>query len=83
MKRALGFAFAVSISMVGLAVTAGAVLQACDSYVCKYKGHDYHVGDTWTDGCLSCRCPPEGAKSAWCNYPACADAGADADGSGQ
>jgi hypothetical protein len=53
------------------------LLAACDRYVCRYKGREYQVGDTWNDGCLSCRCPAEGAKSLWCSSTACPDSGTD------
>ena len=50
----------------------------CSRYSCKYKGTDYHEGDTWIDGCQACRCPAEGSKATWCNPPAsCADASVD------
>jgi hypothetical protein len=50
---------------------------SCHGYSCNYKGHEYHTGDTWTDGCMACHCPAEGTKDTWC-YP-CSDGGADAD----
>jgi hypothetical protein len=55
-------------------------------YTCNYGGHGYQVGDTWTDGCKSCRCPSEGSKSVWCFPLSCSDGsvdgGADADKGG-
>ena len=65
------------LAAVVLTIIAGGLLGACSSYSCKYKGKEYHVGDTWTDGCTRCQCPPEGTKSVWCNDLACPDSGTD------
>ena len=55
------------------------VASACSvhRYTCDYGGHSYQVGDTWTNGCQSCRCPSEGSKSVWCNPLSCADGSVD------
>jgi hypothetical protein len=73
--------FVVSLVPVAvLTVTAGGLLEACSSYSCNYKGTEYHINDTWTDGCLQCHCPPEGTKSVWCTNIGCSDAGTDGGG---
>jgi hypothetical protein len=64
-------------SAAALAGAAGGLFGACSNYSCKYKGTEYHTGDTWTDGCLRCHCPPEGTKDVWCYDSACPDAGID------
>jgi hypothetical protein len=39
------------------------------------NGKEYREGETWIEGCKSCRCPAEGSKAAWCSTRTC-DAGA-------
>jgi hypothetical protein len=54
---------------------AGGLSGCHHHYNCTYKGKTYEEGDTWTDDCSACRCPPEGSKSTYCSPPIC-DGGA-------